>query len=395
MKKLRIIVSGYIGLYPSGGVTWDYIQYPLGLHLMGHDVYYFEDTHQYPVYQTEKSKWDDCTASVDYLRKTMESAGLAQRWAYRDVATGRWFGLKGERVAEIFRTADVFINVSSATHIYLPEYASIPVRVLIDSDPMFTQVQYWNDEQPEESIKEISTLFNWYTDLFSFGEHIGKDDCRIPTYGFDWKTTRQPICLQEWANRNQSFEDGAFTTIMNWSARSPMRYKGELWGQKDVEFLKYKKTPTLFRERRFEIIVSCAIHAKDSFNKQDTERDGWNVFEPEEKIASPAHYKEFIVSSGGEFSVAKETYVKSNSGWFSCRSACYLAAGRPVVAQETQWSKYIPSGKGVFAFDSEESALHALDEISSNSSAHSKAAVAIANEFFDSNKVLEQLLNQL
>lgn len=395
MKKLRIIVSGYIGLYPSGGVTWDYIQYPLGFYLLGHDVYYFEDTHQYPVYQNDKSKWDDCSACVDYLRKAMESFGLAKRWAYRDVATGKWFGLSNEKVEEIFKTADIFINVSSATHIYLPKYADIPVRVLIDSDPMFTQVQYWRDDNEEESIEGISTLFNWYTHLFSFGENIGKDDCIIPTYNFNWKTTRQPICLQEWANHKPDRINNAFTTIMNWSGRSAMKYKNESWGQKDVEFLKFKNIPCLFPSHPFEVIISFATHAQDSFDKQDIEKHGWKLFGVDDKIGSPGHYRNFISSSTGEFSVAKETYVKSNSGWFSCRSACYLAAGKPVIAQETQWSKYIPSGKGLFAFDNEETALDALRKISWDIHTHSKAAIEIAKEFFDSNRVLNELLNQL
>ncbi len=395
MEKLKIIVSGFIGLYPSGGVTWDYIQYPLGFHLLGHDVYYFEDTHQYPVYQVEKGKWDDCSASVEYLKSVMQFFGLPANWAYRDAVSGRWYGMPENKIKEVFKTADIFINVSSATHIKHSEYAHIPKKVLIDSDPMFTQVQYWDSKNKETSETQIRELLNWYDFHFSFGENIGQADCKIPTYGFTWKPTRQPICLEEWRNKSAVKNEYGFSTVMNWSARNPMEYANEFWGQKDIEFKKFKELPSITTKVPFNIIVSCAVHAREDFEKHDFKSYGWNVLSPDPVISTPAKYRQFIQSSFGEFSVAKETYVKSNSGWFSCRSACYLAAGRPVIAQDTQWSKYIPHGEGLLAFSDMNSAMTSLQSVLQHTKIHERAAKEIAFEYFDSHKILTKLLQEI
>ncbi|MEO5906197.1 MAG: hypothetical protein ABIQ11_05690 [Saprospiraceae bacterium] len=141
MENLKIVVSGFIGLFPTGGATWDYIQYPLGLKMMGHDVYYIEDTMLYPVYQSSGDNWDDCSFGVDYLKKAMNHVGLENRWAYRDVASGKVFGMSEEALQDLCKTADVLINVSSSLFMR-EDYNNIPVKMLVDTDPMFTQHQY-------------------------------------------------------------------------------------------------------------------------------------------------------------------------------------------------------------------------------------------------------------
>ena len=178
MQKLRIIIGGFIGLYPTGGVTWDYIQYPLGFHLLGHDVYYLEDTGQYSFYKSPGRSWDDPTDTIAYLEKTMHAFGLDGRWAYRDVGTGNCYGISMARLQELCETADLFINISAST-IMRDEYMAIKKRVLIDSDPMFTQIQDWDDTNIASSVTAIKESFTSYTHLFSFGENIGKENCRI------------------------------------------------------------------------------------------------------------------------------------------------------------------------------------------------------------------------
>jgi hypothetical protein len=390
MEKLRIVVGGFIGLFPSGGVTWDYIQYPLGFRLLGHEVYYIEDTMQYANYQSKGKEWNDSSDSIQYLKETMEKFGLKDRWAYRDIASGKCFGLTLEKVLDVCRTADLFINVSVATYLR-DEYLKIPKRVLIDSDPMFTQVQDWDDAAPDKSFNNIRKQYGSYNYLFSFGENINAPNCRIPTHNLKWEVTRQPICLDYW--KFQPFTRyHAFTTVMNWSTREKMKFRNEEWGQKDVEFEKFISLPSIFSETSFQIIV--ADNSK-KLNRSDLQKSGWEVLDPLEKIKTIEDYQLFIRSSLGEFSVAKETYVKSNSGWFSCRSACYLASGKPVITQETQWSKYIPSGLGVFAFSDITSAVEALTEVTTDIKKHSRAAREIAEEYFDSNKVLKAFLSKL
>lgn len=391
MEKLRIVIGGFIGLLPSGGVTWDYIQYPLGFHLLGHDVYYIEDTMQYSRYQSAGQQWDDPSNSIQYLKETMQRFGLANRWAYRDVATNQCYGLPNEKVKEICNTADIFINVSAATYLR-DEYLRIPKRILIDSDPMFTQVQDWEDDHPDRSFSRIQEAYQQYNHLFSFGENIGNHDCRIPTYGFTWMPTRQPICLDYWQPDGKRNNYNSFTTIMNWSTRTKLKYQHEEWGQKDVEFIKFKDIPRKFTKAKFQLIVA---DSSKRFSKTELKEYGWEIFDPLQKISNTTDYKSFITSSLGEFSVAKETYVKSNSGWFSCRSACYLACGRPVITQDTSWSQYIETGKGLFAFHDMDSAIDALNQVASNPEFHSRQAKIIAEEYFDSNKILKEMLNRM
>lgn len=215
MEKLKIIVGGFIGLYPTGGVTWDYIQYVLGLKKLGHDVYYIEDTMQYSGYQKPSQKWDDATESILYLKKTMEKFGLSDRWAYRDVGTSECFGLSGEKLKGIIHDADMFINISASTFLR-EEYYQIPKRVLIDSDPMFTQVQDWDDTDPAFSPEMIKKRYSWYNSFFTFGENIGSPDCKIPTLDLNWIKTRQPICVDQWTTADNTQHDKPiFSTVMN------------------------------------------------------------------------------------------------------------------------------------------------------------------------------------
>lgn len=395
MDKLRIIVGGYIGLYPTGGATWDYLQYPLGLALLGHDVYYVEDTMQYPVFQQEGRAWDDATVCVDYLRQVMQTFNLQERWAYRDVASGRSFGLSEEKIRELCSTADVFINISCSTYLR-DEYLKIQRRVLIDSDPMFTQMQYEleNMRRVEAANWSTKTMIENHTHLFSFGENINEACCKIPRLGFRWHTTRQPVCLDLWRHP-QTNSGRSFTSVMNWAGRKKLTYKAEEWGQKDVEFEKIKTLPCCLPDTDFVMVINKPLTKESSFNAEELIQLGWKLFDPQVKVGDVHSYKNFIQHSTAEFSVAKETYVKSNSGWFSCRCACYLAAGKPVVTQDTGWSRLIPSGEGLFSFDNAETAIEAIKSVQSNITYHSAKATEIAAAYFDSKQVLTHLLEQI
>jgi hypothetical protein len=392
MEKLRIIVGGYIGLYPTGGATWDYIQYPLGLKLMGHDVYYIEDTMLYPVYQEDGGKWDDASSIIQYLEETMKSFGFEDRWAYRDVATNECYGMPLTRVLEICRTADIFINISCSTSMR-DEYFKIPRRVLIDSDPMFTQVTCFNEMNGnnETCVKKLIETHNY---LFSFGENIGNPDCLIPTFNLNWRTTRQPVCLDYWLKNDLQVRYG-FTSVMNWSGRKRMIYNSESWGQKDIEFEKFMNIPGKCNDLRFDVVINAPLNPESEFSIERLSLNGWNVFNPKKIVSDFKSYADFIKTSYAEFSVAKESYVKSKSGWFSCRSACYLAAGRPVIAQETGWSKFIPGGDGLFAFADRDTALASISSVAENWPRHSKAAIEMARNYFDSKIVLYEMINKL
>jgi hypothetical protein len=395
MGKLRIVVGGFLGIMPAGGVTWDYIQYPLGFSLLGHDVFYIEDTRLYPIYQKPGSNWDDCSASVEHLKKVMDYFGLGKRWAYRDEASGKCFGLSEEEVKEICSTADVFVNISCSTFMR-EEYMQIPVRILIDSDPMFTQIQYVSQQMFTPGEPGLKQMLHAHTHLFTFGENIGADDCLIPSGNLQWHTTRQPVCIDFWKATPVPVNNGsAFTTLMNWTAGKKLVYNNEEWGQKDVEFYKVMQLPSKINGIKLSMVISQTGGTAQTLQQETIENCGWQILNAETLAPDWISYQGFIEHSAGEFSVAKQTYVKANTGWFSCRSACYLAAGRPVIAQDTGWSKFIPAGNGLFAFHSEDEAAEALKAVTKNLQRHATAARKIAEDYFDSNKVLTDLLKKI
>lgn len=391
MEKLRIIVGGFLGLLPAGGVTWDYLQYPLGLALMGHDVYYVEDTMLYPIYQKPGSDWNDASSCVEHLHQVMSQFGMKHRWAYRDEASGQVFGLTEKKLLDVCRSADVFINLSCST-VMRDEYAAIPVRILIDTDPMFTQIQYATQQTFTPGDAQLKALVDGHSHHFSFGENIGAIDCRVPQENINWLPTRQPICLSYWKPSPATAMPFSFTTLMNWSAGKLLVWDNEAWGQKDIEFQNYLSLPQNFQQHNFCVVMNCTGKVDNLFHTEMLDRHGWHILNSETMAGNWKSYQQFIERSSAEFSVAKHTYVKANTGWFSCRSACYLAAGRPVITQDTGWSKFIPSGEGVFSFSDLSSVKETISKLTSDYRRHCLAARELAVEYFDSYKVLRKLL---
>lgn len=394
MENVKIVVSGFIGLFPTGGATWDYLQYPLGLKMMGHDVYYIEDTMLYPVYQSSGDNWDDCSFGVAYLQKAMEDYGMQDRWAYRDVASGKIFGMTETQLQDVLSSADVLINVSSSLFMR-EEYDKIPVKMLVDTDPMFTQHQYHlKQEEGGKAAAAAEEYMKSHTHFFTFGLNIGKPDCRIPQFDFTWLTTKKPIIMEQWNQPYSQISEFGFTSVMNWTERPDFMYDGESWGQKNKEFKKFYDLPSATGQK-FEIIINRPKDTETARAMEYLRSCGWDVLSPDELISDMQNYRSFVQSSFAEFSITKETYVKSNSGWFSGRSAVYLASGRPVITQDTRWSSYIPSGNGAIAIHDFTDAVEAVKEIAGNYMHHSKAAASIALEYFDSKKVLGDMLSHV
>jgi hypothetical protein len=389
---LRVIVGGFLGLLPAGGISWDYVQYPVGFASLGHDVYYIEDTRVWPIYQNDAGEAPSCATNVAYLAQLMDAFGLGDRWAYRDEVSGNWVGMSGEKVAQICLTADVFVIVSCSTYLR-DEYRRIPARVLIDTDPMFTQIQFATQVAFTAGETGIRSLVAEHTHHFTFGENIGQADCRIPDSGVRWRPTRQPIALGEWrADAPPGAGGTGFTTVMNWIAGGRLTYNGETWGQKDIEFMKVIDVPQRV-DAPFSVVVGQTTGTP--FPADTAKRAGWSVLDPTDHTPDWNTYRDFIRGSLGEFSVAKETYVKAWTGWFSCRSACYLASGRPVVTQDTGWTKFLPTGNGLFGFTSSDEAVAALDSILTNPANHAAHARQIAEESFDARVVLGDMLGQV
>lgn len=378
-SPLRIIVTGLIAQYPLGGVTWDYFQYVLGLARLGHDVYYLEDTGQWPYNPLEGGLGKDCAFNVEYLAGLMSRFGLADKWAYRFPWQSQWFGLSEEDRIETIRSADLLINISGT--LGRPEdYRQVRRLAYIDSDPVFTQVKLARGQADFRKLVDAHDVH------FSFGERLSAVD--VPPTGHHWRPTRQPIVLSEW--RPSAPRRDVFTTVMNWTSHNSVTYRDQTYGQKDVEFKRFLELPGLVAPEVLEIAVNLG-------KTRRTPRDllaykGWRVVEPAEVCADFEDYRGYIESSKAEWSVAKNGYVLGHSGWFSCRSACYLAAGRPVVVQDTGFAEVLPVGEGILPFRTIEEAAAAIHEVEVNHTQHAKAARAIAEEYFDSDKVLTRLI---
>jgi len=378
MNKLKIIVTGLIGQYPLGGVTWDYIQYALGLKLMGHDVYYFEDTGQWPYNPVEGGVAKDCAFNVEYLGSVMDRFGLGDRWAYHFPWQSQWFGLTDRKRQAVVHSSDMLINVSG-TLAHPEHYRRIPRLVYIDSDPVFTQVKLARGQNDFRRMVDMHDVH------FSFGEHLSD---AVPATGLEWRPTRQPVVLSEWQPENTA--GTAFTTVMNWTSYKPLEFNGRVYAQKDVEFERFIDLPGMVPETTLEIAVNTGKTRRTP--RGLLSQKGWHVVHPDDVCPHIDSYRTYIRSSRAEWSVAKNGYVVGQSGWFSCRSACYLAAGRPVVVQDTGFSKVLPTGTGIVPFFTLQEAIDGIRDVESRYDIHRKAARDIAEQYFDSSLVLAQLL---
>ncbi len=378
---MRIIVTGLVGQYAFGGVAWDYLQYVEGFRQLGHDVYYLEDTEMWPYDPIQNTVSADASYNVNYLRGVMEKLGLADRWIYRNAPDASYHGQTEAAAKEICATADLYLNVSGCGWLR-PEYLSIPCKIFLDSDPMFTQVALASGKQ------DVIDRIRAHDKHFTFAENIGAADCRIPNAGFTWIPTRQPVVLDWWELPTEPPRD-VFTTVMNWVSYKNCEYNGQTWGQKDVEFLKFVDLPGR-TPQKFEIAMGMGPGMKRP--TEMLQQRGWQIIEPAEHLPDPWTYREYLRHSKGEWSVAKEGYVKSRSGWFSCRSACYLALGRPCVLQDTGWSHVYPTGRGLFTYQTLDEGRAGIEAINADYDAHSRAARQLAEKLFDARKVLADLI---
>jgi hypothetical protein len=388
-SKLRIIVAGLIAQYPIGGVTWDYLQYVLGLARLGHDVYYLEDSSQWPYNPIEAGLGGDGSYNASYLSDIMDRFDLSENWAYRfpggELPSGKvlpenWFCASDKRRIEFIGSADLLINVSSG--IGDPSrYRRIPNLVYVDTDPVFTQLRVLSEPHFREHV-DVHDVH------FSYGECIRDSG---PTTGHQWHPIRKPILVSEW--HPLAPHRDAFTTVMNWTSYKDMTYDGQHYGQKDLEFMRFVELPNRVSPTVLEIALAVG-------NTRHPPRGlltykGWHLVDPMEVCPDLDRYREYIQSSKAEWTVAKHGYMVGQTGWFSGRSACYLAAGRPVVVQDTGFSSVLPVGDGILAFSTIEEAVDAIHHVNIDYLKHSNAAREIALEYFDSKKVLKRLIEQV
>jgi len=378
--KLRIIVTGLIAQYPLGGVAWDYLQYVLGLARLGHDVYYVEDSGQWPYNPSEGGLAVDYRWNIAYLANLMERFNLSQKWAYRLPEKAEWFGLSEQQWREVVQSADLLINVSGTID-QVADYRPVRRLAYIDSDPMFTQIRL--SKRPPYFCTQVQA----HDVHFTFGEHLSP---LVPSTGHHWRPTRQPIVLAEW--HSVVPQRDVFTTVMNWTSYQDVVHAGRRYGQKDVEFMRFLPLPSLVAPAVLELAVNVGKtrHTPHALLK----RHGWQLADPLQVCPDLDSYRYYIQSSKAEWSVAKHAYVAGDTGWFSCRSACYLAAGRPVVVQDTGFSSILPVGEGLLAFTTLDEAAAAIQDLQAHYERHARAARSLAETYFNSDLVLTQLIEE-
>ncbi|GIW45551.1 MAG: hypothetical protein KatS3mg077_2833 [Candidatus Binatia bacterium] len=384
---MKVVVTGLVATYPLGGVAWDYLAYVRGFETLGWDVLYLEDTGQWFYDPRAATFTPDPSFGIRYLRRALQlkTKRAAQQWAVR-AADGQFHGWEERKVRAFCDRSDLFLNVSGAC--WLREsYRGARVVAYLDSDPGYTHAKLWAAEQgtATEDQSFSVALVRKHTHFFTLAENMGAPDCRLPACGLDWKPTRQPICLQDWPF---VFRPRArwYTTVMSWKTDlQPPRIAGVAYGEKDVEFLKFLDLP---RHARVRLRLALSGAAP----REQLRAHGWEVLDGYRCSRTPRAYQRFLQHSRGEWSIAKNAYVATRSGWFATRSASYLASGKPVVLQDTGYSRSVPVGEGLLAFSDLEGALAALDRIEANYKHHCEAARAIAENFFAAERVLARLL---
>jgi hypothetical protein len=372
---------------PLAGIAWQAMHYVLGLQRLGYEAWYVEDHGANPYDPRENSVVMSCGYGVAFVREMMERYGLGDRWAYWDAVWDEYHGLSRERVHALYGEADALINLCGATRLR-EEHMACPVRIMVDTDPVYEQIKVAKADAAAREYLDAHTHF------FTYGENLGAPDCPVPLSGVPWQPTRPPVIPDLWRPPVAPGEapptpPACYSTIATWENKGKnIEFAGEsfVWS-KHVNFLKFLDVP-----QRSGRCFTIAMLPPTPEVETEVTGCGWRLADPRPVSASMASYADFIGGSRGEFTVAKDIYVRPNSGWFSDRSVCYLAAGRPVVTMRTGFSKFYPAGRGLFEFSTMDEVLAALDAIDADYAGHSRAAREIAAEHFGAEAVIGALL---
>ena len=374
---MRIAVAGIMGRYPYGGVQWCSLMYLKGLRELGHDVWYLEDTGECNYDPDANSLATDPAYALRTIRRALEPAGLRDRWCYIDY-TGKHHGMTEAQWRKACAGTDLYLNLSGGSWFWRDEYAAIPHTAFIDSDPAFTQLAIENGPQ------WYADFFRRFDTLFTFGANIGTPASTVATGELQWHHTWQPVTLRDWRPRNLAHARRCLATVMTWEIESFV----DIGGNKSSEFGLIADLPTAV-----DAPLELAINAPDAICDELIAR-GWNLRDAFSVSHDLDVYREYLAGVLGELSVAKSTYVHTRSGWFSDRTECFLALGRPAIVQDTGWSAHIPEGDGLFAFRDGAEARAAIDAVLTRPRAHARAAAELAREHFAHDVVLPPLVER-
>jgi GT2 family glycosyltransferase len=382
----KIVLLGMMSKHPVAGVVWQTVHYLVGLHRLGCEVYYVEAHAMNPSMLMKHETDDGSAKSAAFIDAVMRRFDLAGRWAFHALHDdGRCYGMSYGKLKELYSSADIIINLHGAT-VPLPEHYETNRLVYLETDPVALQIEL------HDNVRETIEFLSAHIAFFTYGENYSRPDCRLPVSDrFHFHPTRQPVVMDFWQQANAT-TNSTFTTIGNWQQPwREIRFQDEVYHwSKHYEFLKFIELPKRTTQE-FELALSRCEDA----DRQMLESHGWRVRDSLGFSRDLDQYREYIAASHGEFTVAKDQNVRLRSGWFSDRSATYLAAGKPVITQETGFSNIFPTGDGLFSFTTLAEVEQAVATINSNYEHHSRSASTLAHEYFDSGVVLKRLLSDI
>ena len=380
-SKLRILILGYIVRGPLGGMAWHHFQYVYGLKQMGHEVLFLEDSDNFACcYNPETYELSENPQyGLRFIQIFFSAFNMQKHWAYHDAHTGKWFGQTQQNVFDFCEMADIVLNISGVNPLR-DWWASIPYRILIDTDPVFTQIKHLTDEKANQFAKA-------HTHFASFGENFGKPVCTIPDDQFQWQPTRQPVCIELW-RISQRKMNANWTTVMQWDSYKTGEFNGSFYGMKSHSFKPFIALPGFLETEKLELALGSS-----NAPRKDLEMKGWIISDPFVASKTPLVFQEYIAGSKGEWTVSKHGYIETKSGWFSERTLNYMASGKPVVIQDTGFSNFIPVGSGILTFSTLEDGIEQIKNVNRSYEFHCAQARNIVEEYFRADKVLTKLLD--
>lgn len=387
MQKQRLIVMGFMGAVPIAGVIWQHVHYIVGLQQLGHTVYYLEDSARLPYDPVKQTLSEDYAYAAATLAALAERFGFKDRWAYcpRYLDPATTAGLSRATMNALYRDADAILNLCGAQE-FNQELLQNQRLIYVESDPGVEQIRV------DSGDAAAFAYLTRHHRRFSFGENVGTPRFPVPLHNLAWLPTRQPVVTEFWATDAPPPPGALFCTIANWSTagKKDVVWRGEtyLWS-KSAEFVRYRDAP-----RRAGETFGLASEIPDPETRADFLRHGWQLESPAGLSVDWNAYRRYIQRAKGEFTIAKEQYVRLDTAWFSDRSACYLAAGRPVITQDTGFTRLYGGERGLFGFSSLDQVADAVARINADYAAHARAAREIAREFFEAQTVLRSLLDR-
>ena len=384
-RRPVVVVFGIAFLYPLAGVTWQFLHYLVGLRRLGFDPYYVEDSSRW-VYDPALGDFTpDPAHNIEAVRPALEAHGFGDRWASRVHALdGRCYGMSESHLRAVYRDAVALINVTGAQEMR-EEHLGGARRLYVETDPVASQLGV--AEGDPKTIEQLAA----HDLLFSYGENLGRPDCGVPVERFTWHPTRQPVVLDFWPSAPPT-AGASYTTVATWRHQNDRVFRGETYyWSKEREFLKILDLP-----RRTPAPIELALDITPDAPQTEPmlRAHGWRVVPAADVSRDVTVYRDYVRASRGEFTVAKDQNIRLRSGWFSDRSACYLAAGRPVVTQQTGFDNVLPTGRGLFGWLDADQIVAAFETIEGDYEGHCRAAREIAAEYFAAEAVLGSLMER-